>query len=308
MLQIQSESEIHSKLRIWLDAPDPSTNYHAAFRLRQQGTGSWLLCDNRFVDWNASQGSCLWLHGIPGCGKTVLSATIIDHQTKNHPNSVVAYFYFDFNDDGKRKVNKCLRSLLMQLASQIPEGLHALQSLHMQCKGREQPQDSALLPMLDLIIQRTKYIYIILDALDECEDRTELLDFVEGLVEKHQSSLHFLATSRRERDIEERIQPIMTSAIDIISSTVDEDIALYVESCLQNDPRLRKWPMSVRDEIKETLAHKAQRNVCASHRVGEILTNRQKVQMGVLPTRIPSQVYQAIFFAASTSKSTSNTR
>jgi len=45
--------------------------------------------------------SHLWLSGISGCGKFVLSSTIVaDIQTicARDPDRILAYFYFDFND------------------------------------------------------------------------------------------------------------------------------------------------------------------------------------------------------------------
>ena len=38
-----------------------------------QGTGQWLLQDPKFLAWqNESASSILWLHGIPGSGKSKL--------------------------------------------------------------------------------------------------------------------------------------------------------------------------------------------------------------------------------------------
>lgn len=123
-IRIQTESDWPAKLSTWIDAPDPSTNYAAACKRRQPGTGMWLLQDQRFIDWKSSPGSRLWLYGIPGCGKTVLSATIID-SVLNSPDALVAYFYFDFNDENKRNVNQCIRSLVFQLALRVRGSRHA---------------------------------------------------------------------------------------------------------------------------------------------------------------------------------------
>jgi hypothetical protein len=101
-----------------LSAPDPSTNYHKAHKQRQAKTGLWLLESAKFVEWKESAASRLWLYGIPGCGKTILSSTVIEHLLQHcHDDTriVTAYFYFDFNDAQKRDPELMLRSLLCQL-------------------------------------------------------------------------------------------------------------------------------------------------------------------------------------------------
>jgi hypothetical protein len=45
--------------------------------------------------------------------------------------------------------------------------------------------------------------YIVLDALDECTDREDLLTFICDLTNSKIDGLRIMATSRRERDIEE---------------------------------------------------------------------------------------------------------
>jgi len=47
----------------------------------------WLFRDNAFSEWlNPSQmtATWFWLQGIPGAGKSYLSATVIDHTRKQH--------------------------------------------------------------------------------------------------------------------------------------------------------------------------------------------------------------------------------
>ncbi|KAJ9602544.1 hypothetical protein H2200_013087 [Cladophialophora chaetospira] len=256
-LRLEHEGEWPSKLSTWLDVPDPSSNYAAACKRRQEGTGSWLLDDKRFLNWQASPGSSLWLHGIPGCGKTILSATVVD-QIRKQPQIKVAYFYFDFNEEDKKKVSKCIRSLIVQLAGQVPGGIQEIRALHAKCRdGQLQPQDTALMTALSRLIQKSDKVYIIFDALDECEDYQELLDLIENFIQRHQNCLHLLATSRRERELEERLQPLITEEVPIQAASVDADINMYVEDLLKNDSRLRKWPTDVRNEIRRTIAEKA---------------------------------------------------
>ncbi|KAK1971909.1 ankyrin [Colletotrichum sublineola] len=71
--------------------PDPSTNANHARKLRHEGTGMWLLEHPVFQSWCTGSRRYSWLHGLAGCGKTILSTTVLDHLTskkdgRNHEN------------------------------------------------------------------------------------------------------------------------------------------------------------------------------------------------------------------------------
>jgi hypothetical protein len=95
--------------------------------------------------------------------------------------------------------------------------------------------------------------FIILDALDECKEREELLGLLENFIDWEVESLHVLATSRRERDIEEALEPLVTGQVCIQSALVNADIYIHICERLQNDLKLRKWPANVQTEIEKTL-------------------------------------------------------
>ena len=96
-------------------------------------------------------------------------------------------------------------------------------------------------------------VFIILDALDECKEREELLGIIEGIINWKLKKLHILATSRMEREIEETLEPLATRQICIQSAIINADIQTYIGKRLQNDSKLRKWPASVQAEIEKTL-------------------------------------------------------
>jgi Cdc6-like AAA superfamily ATPase len=182
-------------------APDPSTNYHKAHKQRQAETGLWLLESAKFAKWKDSAASRLWLYGIPGCGKTILSSTIIEHLVQHcHDDTTVvtAYFYFDFSDTQKQDPELMLRSLLCQSLQRsvvIPKGVDALFSA---CEnGHRQPSLHALLELKPQAMQQFTHAYIVLDALDECTQRQELMDVLETVAAWQLGNVHLLMTSRR---------------------------------------------------------------------------------------------------------------
>jgi hypothetical protein len=85
----------------WLSPPNPSTNLQKGLKLRQADTGLWFLESEQYAEWKASPSSFIWLHGIPGCGKTILSSIVIEdvlQHCMDNPGKAAAYFYFDFKD------------------------------------------------------------------------------------------------------------------------------------------------------------------------------------------------------------------
>jgi hypothetical protein len=207
----------------------------------------------------------LWLYGIPGCGKTILTSTIIENVCRYchlNPNLAVVYFYFDFTDVEKQSHEKMARSLVTQLSTQsanMPRALESLFSAKM--SGKQQPMANELLATLRQMVQEFDDIFIILDALDECKDRQELLTDIEEMVGWKSEKLHILTTSRKEKDIEEWLEPFLNDQekICIHSTLIDDDIRVYVHERLQTDRRLKRWQKKpgVQQEIEETLMGKA---------------------------------------------------
>ena len=247
----------------WLDAPDPSTNYNKALKDRNPKTGSWFIESSIYADWKATRGSFLWLHGIPGCGKTILSSTILQNvlnQYSEKLNSAVLFFYFDFNASEKKRHEKMIRSLICQLSKYCADSV--LQNLYLSCtNGGRQPPEEVLLNTLHEMMTSLGNTYIILDALDECEDRHELLTNLEQIVSWKDVNLHMLVTSRREINIDEALTPFSNSQnrISIQSTLVNADIRTYVHDRLQVDRKLKRWQkdLNIQREIEDTLMRKA---------------------------------------------------
>ncbi|CAN9314004.1 unnamed protein product [Alternaria alternata] len=257
----QDQEEKLSKIRSWLSAPDPSTNYYKAHKQRQAETGFWLLESAKFAEWKERAASRLWLYGIPGCGKTILSSTIIEHLLQHcydDTSMATAYFYFDFNDTQKQDPELMLRSLLCQLVQRsvvIPKGVDALFS---SCEnGQRKPSLHALLRVTKEAAQEFAHVYVVLDALDECAQRSELIDMLETVAGWQLDNLHLLMTSRKERDIERSLEEYIREedAVCLQRDVVDQDIQRYVQQRLRVDKGLAKWnkDASVRQEIEAAL-------------------------------------------------------
>ena len=96
-------------------------------------------------------------------------------------------------------------------------------------------------------------IYVVVDALDECQERTSLFSGLKTIQSWNEEHLHILVTSRREPEIKDILRPLATDTIALEESVVDGDIITYVRYRLQHDRRLSKWPDDIRSKIESAL-------------------------------------------------------
>ncbi|KAK3994478.1 ankyrin repeat-containing domain protein [Cladorrhinum sp. PSN332] len=209
------------KAERWLDAVDASTNYNQARAKCHPATGKWFLDSKEFSEWKGGSRRCLWLHGFAGCGKTVLSSTIVQN-VGNMQGVTIASFYFDFTSPSKQTFDGELERLY-----------------HRHGDGSREPDTQALVESLQDSMRGSKATFIILDALDECAhgERRHLLRWLETfltqkLIVPDLRRIQLLITGRPEPEFE-RCIPIWIDP----------------ENCLSLNQNAR-LPESLQDEIR----------------------------------------------------------
>lgn len=93
------------------------------------------------------------------------------------------YFFFDFQDVDKQQHEVMMRSLLNQLCMHFASVPPVLEALYASCMDGERKLTlEALLKSLHQLAATFKKRFLILDALDECKARRELLASIEAMV------------------------------------------------------------------------------------------------------------------------------
>ena len=103
----------------WLDPADYAPQQSDYIGRRQAGTGQWLLDTAEFQEWVESNRQTLFCPGIPGAGKTILTAIVIDDLTARFHGDQsigIAYIYFNFRRQDEQKAERLLANLLKQLS------------------------------------------------------------------------------------------------------------------------------------------------------------------------------------------------
>lgn len=202
------------------------------------------------------------MHGRPGCGKTVLSSTVIQYtlrHRRNNPRIGIAFHYFSFSDSSKQKVSGLLRALLLQLSNQLDDGHAALTHLHNIYQSGEAPVQ-ALEQTLKQVVTKFQDVYVVIDALDESprgEHRDAILDTLSELHGWSNGGLHLLVTSRDEADIRTQLSSQVNEEVSMDNSGIDQDIADYVVQQLRQDRKFQKFAPN-HTKIENVLIGKAQ--------------------------------------------------
>ena len=183
----------------------------------------------------------------------------------------MAYFYFDFRDIHKQHWRDLVPSLLIQLSAQsgpLCDILSRLYSDH--ANGVQQPSDDALKQcLIEMLTARGQPpIYLILDALDECPDTSEvpsprnrILQLLGELADLHLPNFRICVTSRPEFDIRDFLEPLTSRRVSLHDqSGQKQDIADYVRSVVysKSEPHMRRWREEDKEFVIETLSERAE--------------------------------------------------
>ncbi|KIJ13317.1 hypothetical protein PAXINDRAFT_81413 [Paxillus involutus ATCC 200175] len=233
------------QIREWLKPHDSSVNHKSARDTCVEGTGAWFAKDEQFRKWLNEPGKTLWIAGAPGFGKTVLFSTSVEnvrgHESAPGSTCCCASFYFDARESGgaSQKFETLLRSILNQLCSEQADTPDAMKRLYrVDAKEHPQPTLAQLRTTLAEIVKGFDEVYILIDALDECDSQAELLDWMKSL-QLTTPGLHLLATSRPERIIEDRMSDFSHVRISLNSGLLDDDIKTYVDERVEASDDLK---------------------------------------------------------------------
>ncbi|RKK66735.1 hypothetical protein BFJ69_g15137 [Fusarium oxysporum] len=249
-------------IKDWLSPPDSSTNANHARQLRHEGTGEWFLNSAAFRDWETGLCQHLWLYGLPGCGKTVLSTTILDH-LMNIDGYITLDFFFDFTDATKQTVDGMLRSLVFQLYKLGIDSSRELDGLFQSHRdGRDQPATKALSGCLHTMMRGLIKVFLVLDGLDESTTRVELLEWIKDVTSSPElDHVRLVATGRPEAEFQREIPHLIgkDNCMLLDEDAINTDISSYVMSRLEQSPEFATWASfpSVLKQIRSEIGGKS---------------------------------------------------
>jgi hypothetical protein len=227
---------------------------------RVPGTCEWFLQHPKFKDWLKEASDILIVFADPGCGKSVLTKSVIDEQLCNTAvgkESTTCFFFFKDDDANRKSCATALRAILHGLFEQKPRLLRYLKScVETKSETALQNDPSTLWKILTdaAVDSETGEIICILDALDEAEQSeqdvlTRLLGEFYSTRKQRSMKLKFLITTRPYSSIDRSLRRNIPDLSSILldgqqeSEHISSEINLVIEHEVPRISRTFKYPL-----------------------------------------------------------------
>jgi Cdc6-like AAA superfamily ATPase len=193
----------------------------------------------------------LFCPGIPGAGKTVIAAMVVDHLLtlyKDDLDNGIAYLYCNFGRLNEQKVEDLLANLLKQLSQRklsLPRNVKELYDHHKVMRTR--PSVDEILRVLQFVVTTYSRVFIIVDAIDECQEsdgcRMKFLSELFALRTRDRANI--LVTSRFIPNITDQFE----SSVQLKIRASNADVERYLEGHIEQLPAFVHHDIRLREEI-----------------------------------------------------------
>ncbi|KAI0440377.1 hypothetical protein F4803DRAFT_527373 [Xylaria telfairii] len=237
-----------------LDPPHFEEDQYSALHSCHPKSGEWLFQTPTYQTWSQSTAlpdSVLFIHGMPGAGKTLLASRIISH-LRPLAGAACLFFYFKRSDDTKSSMSKMLRVFLVQLIQQdhsLAPGLYQSCCLVSNADAR---QLSTLKNWVIELLKSQSTCAIVLDGLDECNHHGSgneaktildwLLTTVIPVCERGGSRLRLLALGQRDGVVDSTLSAYPSIRLDTSIAHFDD---------IQSFAKSHAWEISKRFSLDE---------------------------------------------------------
>lgn len=231
--------EVLADIRDWLQPTDylaESGEFRRHLLSQAPGTGLWICETEKYRQWHdsADHGS-LWIKGVPGAGKSVMAASIIQHlrMTEDCP---VLFFFFRNIVAANFSPRALIQDWLAQLLPYSAKLQFALQPL-LETSLAETSDNDLIQLFLDGVLCVPK-VYCVGDALDEMTtDNRSFLDKLNGLATYRPRSLKLLMTSRPKQYLQSALRDSSIVHVSLQQQLVDADIISFLNHRFDRAPK-----------------------------------------------------------------------
>ena len=256
-LQESIDEEQLEKLYDTLSETAPWEKVRQDVRICSKSPPDWVLQEDRFhafANKGNSQLQELWGIGYFGVGKTMIASFVahhlaqqIDKDRQRQLTAAVGIFYCNHKSMQEQSTDNILKSLCRQLLEKEVPSTRAIQLVQRFIKPRKSRSANDLTPLwlFQELIKEHKEVFIIVDALDECQAPLDLLEQLHEITSTT-SALRLFITSRP--DLGYYPSNIVNIQIRIVSK--DEDMINFVHDGLQ---KFQKEQSQLLDSTKPLL-------------------------------------------------------
>ena len=222
---------------------------------------NWVLETTELCSWYGNPDTqLLWIKGDPGKGKTMMAIALIDelsHRLQTSPG-LVSYFFCQNTDLRLNNATSVLRGLIYMLVTKT-DGLAKPLKDEYKTAGSKLFEGSnvyfalqrILLAMLKIPNHGT--IYLVVDALDECDSGlSELLNFITNNEFTPPFQVKWLITSRSCEEIKQWLwfkNTCSKVSLELNSSCVSRAVHSFVDSKVQELAQVEGYDEELKDEV-----------------------------------------------------------
>ncbi|KAN0086979.1 hypothetical protein V8E54_000667 [Elaphomyces granulatus] len=230
----------------------------------------WILNNSEFQRWREDkQSQLLWIKGDAGKGKTMLIIGIIGEllqqvakSGKSSATEVLSYFLCQGTDSRLNTATAILRGIIYLLVIEQPFLISHLRKKYDHA-GRKLFEDGSAFYCLSEVFRqmvqdpKLTAAYLVVDALDECEEGLEqLLDLITWTVSAQSSCIKWIVSSRNRDNIEQWLgfDSHTRLSLELNADHISHAVDVYIDHkvsqlvSLRNDKALKE---QVRDQIRQ---------------------------------------------------------
>ncbi|KAJ5765798.1 hypothetical protein N7520_005357 [Penicillium odoratum] len=188
----------------------------------------------------------LWIYGNPGCGKTWLTTLLIEDLLSRkdliflQQEPTVAHYFCSYTKS--TRTADILRSILAQLLH-VHRDNHEVVDAYCFCYSKSiapiATSNSQLMQLLEITLRRLHNVFIVIDGLDECQDRDQIAPFLLRL--SLQPSLVKVLILARDSDTILRRKLTLFKGLEITNYLNHADILAYALSRIEDLVDYLSW-------------------------------------------------------------------
>ncbi|CZT01742.1 uncharacterized protein RAG0_09217 [Rhynchosporium agropyri] len=210
----------------------------------EEGTCQWITKHEKFRTWKlGGTGSVLWIHGIPGCGKSVISSFLTAHgfAFNEAPFGVLTYYFQKTDEASSPSAMVC--SLLGKMLHHpgivetlsLYKAVATLGSYLSRYKTGTECQISITWGVLQALLEKSDEFAMIVDGIDECtnaEDVKALLGHMADLARFPHA--HVILASRYREEFQKALRDPLE--IPMEATQIDADIRVMIRAKVKEHP------------------------------------------------------------------------
>ena len=248
-----------SRIKKWLDPTDytaMSSEFRRHLSSKAPETGEWIRQTSQFCQWQSSKDhGSIWIKAVPGAGKSVLAASMVDSLARNESVPVLCFFFRQVIE-----ANRSPRSLLRDWLSQLLEFSEILQVSLWECVQTNELESVSTTQLWEYLLAGLRWIdkaYCVIDALDEMTIDEDFLLRVDALGSFRPDRIKILITSRPKQYLQRSLKNPQVIHASLEVELVKRDISLFVRQRVADygrdgiDPKIQEF-------LKDTICERSE--------------------------------------------------